>query len=360
MAVPQDFIKSLSLGGGYSSPAHFEVTFFGSPHWPEFPFKLRCHQAVLPGLTAATRQNATGMPEKNNPYRATFEDITLGFYCTEDLVEREYFEQWQAKIFPTLASNENPRWRNWPIGYRENYTQEIHITKLSFDGLPTKTYILHKAFPVTINETQLEWGQEEILKIEVIFSYDWWKLNIENIATGLTALRKENEFVTGHDIQTDRAIDGQAEDAWRKHRNDNPELREPGQAVGDQRSHYDAKGRSSSQQRTEYRQRNDEVRSKISVTEKSIRNRYWLLEDDPRSVQGPPAPTSVQKKQSLKNDMGRETLASNLGNLKPRHGTLAAGAMKAVPTASPSDARTKQALDTGFAWGNFKKKTRSF
>ena len=58
--------------------------------------------------------------------------------------------------------------------------------------------------------------------------------------------------------------------------------------------------------------------------------------------------------------MGRETLASNLGNLKPRHGTLAAGAMKAVPTASPSDARTKQALDTGFAWGNFKKKTRSF
>ena len=32
MAVPQDFIKSLSLGGGHSSPAHFEVTFFGSKH----------------------------------------------------------------------------------------------------------------------------------------------------------------------------------------------------------------------------------------------------------------------------------------------------------------------------------------
>ena len=32
--------------------------------------------------------------------------------------------------------------------------------------------------------------------------------------------------------------------------------------------------------------------------------------------------------------------------------------MKSVPTPPPIDARKQQTLETGFAWGNFKKKTR--
>ena len=333
MAIPQHFIKSLSDAGGHSSPAHFEIQIDPSPEIEFLPLHLRCHQAVIPGLTAATSQYATGMPEKNNAYRATFEDVTLGFYCTETLVERRYFEWWQGLIFPLMGHRslspstalQDSKWMSWPIGYRNDYTKKIIIKKLSWDGIVTKQYILHNAFPVTINETPLDWSQEEILKIEVVFSYDWFTMQDLEMA-GLK-LERNNSNIS--DINK-----------------------------------YE-------------KQENDEVRKRYSAESDSIYTQFMDVWHNPTgddwrkkfSAQAEAAsetekfnsaPTSVQKKQSLKNDMGRETLASNLGNLKPRQGTIAAAAMKSVPSGPPIDTRKKFGPESAAEIFNpFKKRTRS-
>ena len=185
MGVPQKFIDSLS-GKTLAKPSHFEVVIHDNLYKTN-KMHLRCHQAVLPGITAATSQYGTGMPEKNNPYRATFEDVALSFYCTDNLQEKTYFDIWMGTIFPTLTEltgeKVSPKYISWPIGYRDSFTRNIEITKFSqhgkeidsnWDSNPIHKYILHNAFPTIVNDATLEWGDEEILKLEVTFSYDWW------------------------------------------------------------------------------------------------------------------------------------------------------------------------------------------
>ena len=197
MAIPQDFINSLRKTGGPALPAKFEVEFEAPSVTNKIEemieanntvrdLKFRCHQAVIPGLTAATSQYQTGMPEKNNPYRATFEDVTLGFYCSDGtdkgLPERNFFEQWQNSIFAVdrlgVEPGPVPKNQAWPIAYRNEYTRNVTISKLTQSGNPNMNYVLHNAFPVTISDTELTWAEEEILKIEVVFSYDWWTKHV--------------------------------------------------------------------------------------------------------------------------------------------------------------------------------------
>jgi len=188
MAKPQDFLDSIRRTGGPAIPAKFEVE-IPSKELERNELKFRCSQAVLPGMTAATSQYGTGMPEKNNPYRPTFEDVTLGFYCTdgigkEGLPERQFFDEWQQSIFinsdpdfivkSRLNRSTTPRNWTWKVAYREDYTRNIKITKLSQAGVANVEYILHNAFPVTISDTELNWESEEILQMEIVFSYDWW------------------------------------------------------------------------------------------------------------------------------------------------------------------------------------------
>tara|TARA_B100000809_G_scaffold7337_1_gene7250 strand:+ start:36720 stop:37541 length:822 start_codon:yes stop_codon:yes gene_type:complete len=192
MGVPQKFINSLQSGMGIAKPSHFYVQIFektyenesrqrgesqllvgSNSHIQENVISLRCHQAILPGITAATSQYGTGMPEKNNPYRATFEDVAFSFYCSENLIERDYFETWATLIFNTL-NKEKKRYENWQVAYREEFTKNIEIIKLSQTGHATRKYTLHNAFPTILNDTTLDWGDEEVLKMEVTMSYDWW------------------------------------------------------------------------------------------------------------------------------------------------------------------------------------------
>ena len=113
--------------------------------------------------------------KKNNPYRATFEDVAFSFYCTEGLKEKMYFDDWMGSIFKNLNHlGHHRRYENWPVAYRDNYTRHIEILKLSQTGDATRKYTLHNAFPTIINDATLDWGDEEILKMEVTMSYDWW------------------------------------------------------------------------------------------------------------------------------------------------------------------------------------------
>jgi hypothetical protein len=177
MGVPSKFINSLKRR--LAKASHFEVNITGGTFRPN-DMHLRCHQAVLPGITAATSQYGTGMPEKNNPYRATFEDVAFSFYCSDDLTEKVYFDRWMQNIFPTMDTmsrgkkETTPHYLDWPIGYRNNFTRNIEIIKIQQTGEVISKYILHHAFPTIINDTTLEWGDEEVLKLEITFSYDWW------------------------------------------------------------------------------------------------------------------------------------------------------------------------------------------
>jgi len=62
-------------------------------------FSFRCEKAELPGRTLATADDAVGGgPALKLPYDVTYNDITLSIICSDDMAERNFFEQWIDRI----------------------------------------------------------------------------------------------------------------------------------------------------------------------------------------------------------------------------------------------------------------------
>lgn len=62
-------------------------------------FSFRCEKAELPGRSLATVDDAVGGgPALKLPYDVTYNDITLSIICSDDMIEREFFENWMDRI----------------------------------------------------------------------------------------------------------------------------------------------------------------------------------------------------------------------------------------------------------------------
>lgn len=62
-------------------------------------FSFRCEKAELPGRSLATVDDAVGGgPALKLPYDVTYNDITLSIICSDDMIEREFFEHWMDRI----------------------------------------------------------------------------------------------------------------------------------------------------------------------------------------------------------------------------------------------------------------------
>ena len=99
--------------------------------------------------------------------RHTHEGVQVSFYCSEDLRERLFFEQWQDLIF-------NPV--NKKHAFYKDYIGEIDIFKYdtSWKNV-TAGYRLKEAYPTNISSQELSTGDGELLKIQVTFNYRFYE-----------------------------------------------------------------------------------------------------------------------------------------------------------------------------------------
>ena len=88
--------------------------------------------------------------------------LTVQYYCSESMLEREFFEQWQNIIF-------NPYQKMH--GYYRDYISEIEILK--YDGgwqNKMAVYKFHEAYPTRVGATTLT-SDTSIVKLEIIFNF---------------------------------------------------------------------------------------------------------------------------------------------------------------------------------------------
>ena len=130
-----------------------------------------CENAQLPGRNFLTVDQKTYGPVQKFPYQTDYSDVSLTFVVDEPMTVKAFFDDWMDLINPSL----NGTSRYFNMSYKENYSTKITITQFDNQNKPSYRISLIKAFPINMNQLDLDWSSEGLHKLVVTFAYDYWQ-----------------------------------------------------------------------------------------------------------------------------------------------------------------------------------------
>lgn len=130
--------------------------------------RYRCENAQLPGRTFSTADQHTYGPVEKYPSLSTYTDIDLTFIVDDDMRAKLFFDGWMNFINPVTTND---------FRYKENYATTITVNQYGVDGRLTYSVDLFDAFPVSMNQLDLDWSADGYHKLTVTFAYTHWKNN---------------------------------------------------------------------------------------------------------------------------------------------------------------------------------------
>lgn len=135
---------------------------------------LQCETAELPGRTLITQESKVYGPSFKVPYQSQYNDISLGFICTNDFYERKLFDRWLEAIHPSDTNN-----MRFPKGNGTRYM--CNITIIQYDEFIKKIYSVQliDAFPIGVAAQPLSWAEDNFHRLSVQFAYQRYKVIYE-------------------------------------------------------------------------------------------------------------------------------------------------------------------------------------
>jgi hypothetical protein len=130
--------------------------------------KYRCENANLPGRTLATIEQKTYGPIEKYPYMNTYTDLDLTFIVDGDMNQKVFFDAWLNFINPLYNNN---------FRYKSDYATDLTITQYDVTNQATYSVNLYEAYPISINQMDLDWSNDGYHKLSVTFAYTSWKNN---------------------------------------------------------------------------------------------------------------------------------------------------------------------------------------
>jgi hypothetical protein len=128
--------------------------------------KMRCENAELPSRTFATADRKIGSnPVEKMPYQPTYNDVVLTFILGDDMETKVFFDTWQEFINPTYSFN---------FTYKTDYVTNITINQYDVHNKLTYSINLIDAYPVSVNQLDLDWSADGHHKLTVVFAYSYW------------------------------------------------------------------------------------------------------------------------------------------------------------------------------------------
>jgi len=128
----------------------------------------RCENAQLPGRTFATTEQKTYGPVEKFPYQTTFNDIDLTFIIEDDMNQKVFFDAWLNYINPQYNNN---------FRYKGDFSTIITVNQYDVTGQLSYSVDLVDAYPISMNQLDLSWGDDGYHKLSVSFAYTYWKNN---------------------------------------------------------------------------------------------------------------------------------------------------------------------------------------
>lgn len=130
--------------------------------------KYRCENAQLPGRTLATTEQKTYGPIEKYPYLNTYNDIDLTFIVDDDMQQKILFDAWLSYINPSYSNN---------MRYKSDYATILKINQYDVTGDLSYSVNLYDAFPISMNQMDLDWSGDGYHKLNVTFAYTRWENN---------------------------------------------------------------------------------------------------------------------------------------------------------------------------------------
>lgn len=146
---------------------------------------FRCEALRLPGMQFASADGPPRLgygPLERHPYNVNYEEISLTFIMDARTEIHKFFYDWSNSIFNFkgkggMAAQEGggPSAINnalvYEVGYKEKYSVDMDINVYKDTGALTMSAKLYKAFPMAMPAIPMAWGDSEIVKLTVPFTY---------------------------------------------------------------------------------------------------------------------------------------------------------------------------------------------
>jgi len=132
---------------------------------------FRCENANLPGRTINTTDQKIYNIVEKFPNQTSYQDMDLTFIVGGDMAEKQFFDSWLDLINPNT---------NFNFKYKGDYTTSITINQYDLQNNLTYTVELIDAFPIAVNQLDLDWSNDGVHKLTVVFAYTYWKNNSLN------------------------------------------------------------------------------------------------------------------------------------------------------------------------------------
>lgn len=130
---------------------------------------LRCESAQLPSRTFSTVEQKIGSnPVERHAHQSNYNDSEMTFIVSGDMSEKIFFDAWMEYINPTVSFDFN---------YKEDYISTLTVNQYGMNNDLTYSLNLIDAFPVSVNQLDLDWSNDSHHKLTVVFAYRYWQNN---------------------------------------------------------------------------------------------------------------------------------------------------------------------------------------
>lgn len=139
---------------------------------------LRCDSAQLPTRTFSLVEQKTYGPVRFFPVQNAYENVTLSFICSDNMIEKSFFDNWMNIISVSTRTVTNTM-RNrayFDFEYKDSYAVPIIITQQNLSGGDSYKVSLMEAFPISVNQMDLNWSSIDMVhKLSVTFNYRYFE-----------------------------------------------------------------------------------------------------------------------------------------------------------------------------------------
>ena len=133
---------------------------------------LRCESTEMPGrIFNVTERRFGSAPVQKFPYLSTYTDINMNFILDSDMDLKLFFDQWMELINPSSTYN---------FRYKNDYVTEIAVNQYDVQNNLTYRAVLIDAFPIAVNQLDLDWSSDNYHRLSVVFAYTKWELGTFN------------------------------------------------------------------------------------------------------------------------------------------------------------------------------------
>lgn len=170
-----EFRSAADAAGQFAKGCRFVVRIQPPPAIDSLPddLHLMCEAVEYPGRGFNVTETRYYGPSQSFPNNTMYNTANMSFICRTNSPERFFFDEWMEFINPTTSFN---------FAYPQEYWSRIQIFQLAEYGVaktsraPKATYgwTLHKAWPTLVNPQQVSWADNDILRLQITFSYKYW------------------------------------------------------------------------------------------------------------------------------------------------------------------------------------------